>query len=61
MGTWQYFFLFLFEHSGKEKKEDFSKGNAMVWEREEIKFLNFHSTRNPLRKDISSVEHQECF
>lgn len=33
----------------------------MVGETVEIKFPNFHSTRNPLRKDISSMEQQERF
>jgi len=28
----------------------------VVWERVEIKFPNFHSSRNPLRKGISSTE-----
>lgn len=56
-----YFFLLLSQHSGKEKKDVFSEGNAVVRERVEIKFPNICSTRNSLRKAISSVEQQEHF
>lgn len=55
------FFLLLFEHSRKGKKDHFSEGNVVVQERMEIKFPNFYSTRNPLQKEISSVEQQEHF
>lgn len=55
------FFSFFFFSTWEKKEDSFSEGNVVVGETVEIKFPNFHSTRNPLRKDISSMEQQERF